>query len=93
MTTEEKLAELRTSISPCTEVWMDGSLSTSPPDWKQELINGERVSVLFSEGWYIGTVQLTVSMELQTKFICQHGRQPSFQIDFDDNTSHAYVII
>ena len=32
-------------------------------------------------------------MELQTKFIRQHGRQPSFQIDFDDNTSHAYVII
>ena len=85
--------ELRRTAISCTEIWTDGSVLSAPEAWKEGLREGERVSVLFSGGWYDGAISLTVLPALQDQFEKHHHQRPAFQIFYDDGTTHAYIIV
>ena len=60
-------------------VWTDGSLITTPTETYQELHVGERVSVIWDDGWYCGTITHA------------HGDCPTtFRIQYDDGDTFWY---
>ena len=86
------LSSLRKEYPNSIEVWTDGSLTRRPREWSNQIQPRERVAVLFTGGWYQGRINCQMHSSLRQKFFYRHGLYPSFQIDFDDKTFHAYNI-
>ena len=60
-------------------MWTDGSLITTPTETYQELHVGERVSVIWDDGWYCGTITHA------------HGDSSTkFRIQYDDGDTFWY---